>query len=273
MLSPADLLTAFTLGLLGSGHCVAMCGGIAGALSMRAGGRPGASAAGASIAVPLYSVGRVGSYALLGTLAGALGAVATELIPAALATLRILAGVLLVAMGLYLAGLWNGLMALERLGSGLFGRLQPLAARTRGPLEPLALGMVRCLLPCGLVYGTLAWTLTHADPFRGALLMTAFGLGTLPAVVLAGFAGMPLGRALRHPLVRRGAGGLLVAFGLWTLVMAGGHAGHDRPASPTDHADHAAMSLMQRTDPHVGDALPGAPRNVTQKQGGLPKCS
>ncbi|MDZ7826533.1 MAG: sulfite exporter TauE/SafE family protein [Gammaproteobacteria bacterium] len=182
-----------------------MCGGIAGALSMRAGSRPGASAASAGLAVPLYSVGRIGSYALLGTLAGALGAVATELIPAALATLRILAGVLLVAMGLYLAGSRNGLMALDVRG-GLFGHLQPLAARTRGPLEPLALGMVLGLLPCGLV---VRHPRLDPDPRGSAPGCGADGRlrSRHPARRGArGFAGMPPGRALRHSLVRRGAG-------------------------------------------------------------------
>ena len=227
--APAELLTAFMLGLLGSGHCIAMCGGIAGALAMRAGGSSGATMSSAAIATPLYSIGRIGSYALLGAAAGLMGALATELIPAALTLLRTIAGVLLVLMGVYLAGLWNGLLVIERAGAGLFGRLRPLAAGVRGPLEPLALGAVWGLLPCGLVYGALAWSLTHADPLQGAVLMASFGLGTLPAVLLAGFAGLPLGRALRHPLLRRGAGALLVGFGLWTLAMAGGHGSGHQP--------------------------------------------
>jgi sulfite exporter TauE/SafE len=246
-----DLLTAFTLGLLGSGHCFAMCGGIAGALSMRAAGHGGATLRSAAVAMPLYSIGRIGSYALLGATAGAIGSVATELIPSALAVLRTLAGVLLVLMGIYLAGLWNGLRALERVGGTLFARVRPLAAGLDGPLEPLALGAVWGLLPCGLVYGALAWTLAHASMVQGAMLMTAFGLGTLPAVLIAGFASLPLGRALRQPLVRRGAGALLVAFGLWTLAFSG-------PASSGgEHGSHgsaAAASETRVTVPHGSHA-------------------
>ncbi|HSG90679.1 MAG TPA: sulfite exporter TauE/SafE family protein [Pseudomonadales bacterium] len=243
---PADLLAAFMIGLLGSGHCFAMCGGIAGALAMRAAGHGGATLGGAALAMPLYSVGRIGAYALLGATAGAIGSLATELIPAALAVLRTLAGVLLVLMGIYLAGLWNGLRGLERLGGRLFARLRPLAAGASGPLEPLALGAVWGLLPCGLVYGALAWTLAHASIVQGGLLMTAFGLGTLPAVLVAGLAGLPLGRALGHPLVRRGAGALLVVFGLWTLAFSGAaqaaHGHGDAESSPRDGANRTMTS-------------------------------
>lgn len=264
--APAELLTAFMLGLLGSGHCIAMCGGIAGALAMRAGGGHGATVSSAAIATPLYSVGRIGSYALLGAAAGLLGAVATELIPAMLVLLRTIAGVLLVLMGVYLAGLWNGLLVIERAGAGLFGRLRPLAAGVRGPLEPLALGAVWGLLPCGLVYGALAWSLTHADPLQGAVLMASFGLGTLPAVLLAGFAGLPLGRALRHPLLRRGAGALLVAFGLWTLAMAGGHGDshqHGQETGPQDH-QHGQVDQVRRDSRGAG---PGAIIDERQRRG------
>lgn len=249
--APAELLTAFMIGLLGSGHCIAMCGGIAGALAMRAGGNSGATLASAAIATPLYSLGRIGSYALLGAVAGTLGAVATELIPATLLLLRTLAGVLLVLMGVYLAGLWNGLLVIERAGAGLFGRLRPLAAGVRGPLEPLALGAVWGLLPCGLVYGALAWSLTHADPLKGAVLMFCFGLGTLPAVLIAGFAGLPLGRALRRPLLRRSAGALLVAFGIWTLAMAGGHGGHNSSQNG-GHGGHDSGHEVHGSEQHGG---------------------
>lgn len=243
-----ELLTAFLLGLLGSGHCFAMCGGIAGALSMRAGGQAGATTRSAALTMPLYSVGRIGSYALLGAIAGTLGAVATQIVPDVLGLLRVLAGALLILMGIYLAGLWNGLRGLERLGGQLFARLRPVLAGTRGPLEPLALGALWGLLPCGLVYGALAWTLTVAGPVQGALLMAAFGLGTLPAVLVAGFAGLPLGRALRRPGVRRVAGALLVGFGFWTLAFgpppgAAPRAGQDGQPGMHMHGratDHAA---------------------------------
>jgi sulfite exporter TauE/SafE len=241
----ADLLTAFSLGLLGSGHCIAMCGGISGALSMRA-GAAGARGQDAVLAVPLYSAGRIGSYAVLGAVAGGIGGAATALIPELLGTLRLVAGGLLVAMGLYLAGLWNGLVRLERLGAGLFARVSPLRRHLAGPLEPLGLGLLWGLLPCGLVYSTLAFAMTHASALQGAAVMTAFGLGTLPAVVGAGFAAVPLGRALRRPLVRRAAGALVIAFGLWTLAFPGPavggaqHSHHAQAGSPVGAApDHA----------------------------------
>jgi sulfite exporter TauE/SafE len=246
-----QLLTLFGIGLLGSGHCLAMCGGIASAFSLRASTQGGSAVAAAGL-VPLYSVGRIGSYALLGAVAGALGAVAVEIVPQLLATLRIVAGGLLVLMGIYLAGLWNGLQSLERLGSALFRIVRPLQTHAHGALEPLVLGMVWGLLPCGLVYSALAYSITAADPLQAALLMAAFGLGTLPAVLGGGLMAVPLARTLRLPGVRRIAGAVVVGLGIWTLAHA--HAGHSTQGAPgavhPHHAEHGAM--QHDAMPHAG---------------------
>jgi sulfite exporter TauE/SafE len=219
---PDSIVTALTLGLLGTGHCLAMCGGIAGALGMRgnATSTPGLAAQSAS-ALPLQAAGRLSSYAALGALAGGVGAVAADLVPAAALLLRALAGALLVAMGLYLAGLWRGLLHLERFGSGLFAAGRLLAARVEGPAEPLAFGMAWGLLPCGLVYTTLAWSLSAGSAPGGALLMLAFGLGTLPATTGAALLAAPLGELLLAPATRRAAGAAVIAFGFWTLLSGG----------------------------------------------------
>jgi sulfite exporter TauE/SafE len=246
----AELLTLFGIGLLGSGHCLAMCGGIASALSLRAGAAGGGTLRAASL-VPLYSVGRIGSYALLGAAGGALGAAATDLVPQGLMVLRTVAGVLLVLMGVYLAGLWNGLRALERVGGRLFRAVRPLQGQVQGPAEPLVLGMIWGLLPCGLVYSALAYALTAADPLRAAALMAAFGAGTLPAVVGGGLAALPLGRALADRRVRAVAGALVAAFGLWTLVQAAGHGGgghhggHGAGAAPMTSAAPPQASVLE----------------------------
>lgn len=215
------LLTAFTLGLLGSGHCIAMCGGISAALGMRACAAPAGPGAPA-VALPLHAFGRLASYGALGALAGGVGAVATELVPIASVALRAVAGSLLVAMGLYVAGLWRGLVALERLGRGLFAGVRDLAGSVSGPAGPLALGLAWGLLPCGLVYSTLAWSLAAGGSAAGgALLMIAFGAGTLPAVSGAALLGAPLGNVLRDHRTRRLAGAAVIAFGFWTLLSGG----------------------------------------------------
>lgn len=225
-----DIAAALLLGLLGSTHCVGMCGGISAALAFAL---PRTSAAlRRHLLLGLYSCGRVTSYAAMGAMTGALSGLLSAEHSAALAWIRIAAGALLVLMGLYLAGWSQALALLERAGHGVWRHVQVRAARLL-PIDsaPKALlaGAAWGWLPCGLVYSTLAWTASSASAPRGALLMLAFGVGTMPAVIASGV----LAAQLRALLQRRGlrivAGLLVIAFGIWTMavvLLAGGHAEH-----------------------------------------------
>ncbi len=226
----SDLAAALLLGLLGSTHCVGMCGGISAALAFAL--PRNRSALRRHLLLGLYSCGRVSSYAAMGAMAGALsGTLAGEHI-AVLAWMRVVAGALLVLMGMYLAGWSQALALLERAGHGVWRHVQTHAVRLL-PIDsaPKALlaGAAWGWLPCGLVYSTLAWTASSASAPRGALLMLAFGIGTMPAVIASGV----LAAQLRALLQRRGlriiAGLLVIAFGVWTMtvvLLAGGHVQH-----------------------------------------------
>lgn len=225
----SSLASAFILGLLGSGHCVGMCGGLMGAFAL--GAAPGRRS---RLALLLgYNVGRVVSYGVAGTLLGGVGWALTQALGQW--PLRLLAGGLLVVMGLYLAGWWQGLLTLERLGQGLWVRIRPLA----GTLLPVAslraavmLGMLWGWLPCGLVYSTLLWAASQGQAGHAGVLMLAFGLGTCPLLLLTGLAGARGQRWLRRRGIRQAAGSLLIAFGLWTCIAVvyhkalGPHHGH-----------------------------------------------
>ncbi len=242
-------LTAFSIGLLGSGHCLAMCGGIMAALSMRSvtAGSRDASVQGSALfgQLLLYSAGRLISYAALGMALGLLGAVLVTAIEPARVVLRGLAGGLLIAMGLYLAGLWHGILVLERLGHRLWQRIGPGLSHGQG--STLLLGMSWGLLPCGLVYGTLVWAASAADPLRAGWLMLAFGLGTLPAVVAGSWFSAAMLAPLRRRELRLGAGLLVVAFGVWTLIGGGvwqhGNGGHDHHGSHAESLNQTTGSL------------------------------
>jgi len=228
---------AILLGLFGAGHCIAMCGGIMTAVGLRAAPAGGGMSRARPLAqTALYSAGRVGSYMALGAAVGAVGAALTEMLADALMLLRTVAGLLLIAMGAYVAGfgagLWRGLAALEAIGGGPWRTVLQLRARVPHALEPLVLGVAWGLLPCGLVYGALAWTAATADPLRAALLMLGFGMGTLPAVAGGTLFAGALRPWLARPGVRRIAGGLIAALGLWTLASAQLH------AMPAQHAHH-----------------------------------
>jgi len=223
--SAEQLAAAATVGLLGGVHCVGMCSGFAAAMTLGMG--PGTAAFGARELALLgaYNAGRVLSYTLAGALAGALGMAAADLVPVhAVRTAMALAAALLVmALGLHLAGWWRATRHLERLGAGLWRRLRPRMARllpVSGLRAALLLGLLWGGVPCGLVYTVLAWALASADPVAGAGLMAAFGLGTLPNLMALGVAGAWVRRATARPLVRRLAGLLVLGWGAWMAAAA-----------------------------------------------------
>ncbi|WP_060479553.1 MULTISPECIES: sulfite exporter TauE/SafE family protein [Pseudomonas] len=207
--------SALILGLLGGGHCLGMCGGLMGALTLAI---PPEQRGRRLRLLVAYNLGRVVSYACAGLLLGLAGwAVASS--PAAMA-LRVVAALLLIAMGLYLAGWWNGLTRIEALGRGLWRVIQPAACRLM-PVsslpQALLLGALWGWLPCGLVYSTLLWAASQGSAGYSAALMLAFGLGTWPILLATGLAAQRVNAMLRRRSVRVAGGLLVILFGLWTL--------------------------------------------------------
>ena len=212
-----SFLALLMAGLLGGGHCLGMCGGIVAALS--AGGQGRAP-------WPLllgYNTGRVASYTLVGALLGAAGALLLE--HAAFTSVRValfvVANLVIVLMGLYIAG-WSGWTArIERLGIPLWRRLQPLARKlipVRSPQQALLVGALWGWLPCGLVYSASLSALASGSASGGALAMLAFGAGTLPNLLLMGWFATRLQVWLQKPWLRRVAGLAVVASGAWPLA-------------------------------------------------------
>jgi sulfite exporter TauE/SafE len=229
----APLLAAFTLGLISSAHCIGMCGGIMGALTMAI----PAEARHRRLRLLLsYNFGRIASYTLMGALVGLL---ASGLGHWSAATgLRIVAGVLLITMGLYLADWWRGLVYLERGGRYLWAYLQPLGKGllpVRNAPQALLLGMVWGWLPCGLVYSALAYAMVQAHPAWAAAIMLAFGLGTLPAVLATGLLAQQLTAILQRRQIRTVFALLIMVFGVWTLMSGSVHHQHHHTSpSPAD---------------------------------------
>lgn len=216
MLELAPLLvSAVILGLLGGGHCLGMCGGLMGALTLAI---PAEQRSRRFRLLLAYNLGRILSYACAGLLIGMAGwAVANS--PAVM-VLRVIAALLLIAMGLYLAGWWSGLTRIEALGRGLWRHIQPFASRLM-PVSSLPrallLGALWGWLPCGLVYSTLLWAASQGNALDSGLLMLAFGLGTWPVLLATGMAAERLTAILRKRNVRIAGGLLVIVFGLWTL--------------------------------------------------------
>ena len=216
-----SLASAFLVGLLGGGHCAGMCGGIVGAVSLSLpGSRP---RIGFLLA---YNLGRIASYGAAGLLAGAIGA-SSFFLDHVLPVERILyalASVMLILLGLYLAGIWRGVVVLETVGGKLWRQVQPWSKRflpVRTLPQALALGSIWGWLPCGLVYSVVVAALATGSPWHGAALMLAFGLGTLPALLAMGMAAVRMRAVLQHVWVRRLSGLVVIGFGLlglWRLA-------------------------------------------------------
>lgn len=237
-------LTALALGLLGGGHCIGMCGGLMGALTMAI---PAEQRKGWPLWRILlgYNTGRIASYSLAGVLLGSLGWLVQDLGLGML--LRTLAGLLMIAMGLYLANWWAGLTRIEQLGRGLWRHIEPRARKllpVKSPGQALALGALWGWLPCGLVYSTLIWASSHGDAGVSAGLMLTFGLGTLPTLMATGLAAQKMLGWLRKRQVRISAALLVILFGLWTLpgphqAWLMNHGSHQsQPADATGHQQH-----------------------------------
>jgi sulfite exporter TauE/SafE len=170
-----------------------------------------------------YNAGRILSYALAGAIVGALGAASLGLdgqMPVRF-VLYLLANLMLIALGLYLLGVTRALAFTERAGQLLWQRLQPLTRRflpARSVAQAFPLGMLWGWLPCGLVYSALATALSSGSATRGGLCMLAFGLGTLPNLLLAGIVLARLNEFVRRPVVRMASGLLVLGFGLYGML-------------------------------------------------------
>lgn len=214
-----DIFAAFFVGLFGSAHCLLMCGGMAGALQIM---MPQSPARRAWLQLML-GLGRVSSYALTGALFGGIGAAvigSSGLLPQ---WLQLFAGLMLLAMALYISRLWFGLLMLERAGQRLWRLVQPVSRRLL-PLDSspkaFAYGLCWGYLPCGLVYSALSWSLGSGSAVNGALWMALFGLGTLPAVMLAGQAADRLRQLQQQRWIRYTLAALLGAYALQTIYLA-----------------------------------------------------
>lgn len=223
-----SLYAAFLAGLLGGGHCAGMCGGIVTALSLQT--DVGKDRRPVWPMLMTYNLSRVASYTMLGVVAGALGnaLLLFELIVPIGKALYAFASFMLIALGLYLAGWWFGLRHIERLGGRFWTLMQPRLARLlpiRSLRQAIAAGLLWGLLPCGLVYSALTLALASANPLTGGALMLAFGIGTLPNLLVFGALAARFKILLQRAAVRVLAGTgvmLLGVFQLSRLVMGAG---------------------------------------------------
>ncbi len=216
MIDPLYSLALVT-GLLGTGHCVGMCGPVVVALSISGEGRQSGP-----LFHVLYNAGRLATYTLIGLLVGWLGSAIAYTDAFRLVSRVILVGsdLLIILLGLGSAGLFArfNVMRLE-----FAGPVQAMSQAVRGlrSLPPafaaFPLGLLFGFLPCGFLYAVAITAAQSADAAKGALTMLAFGLGTAPALLAVGGAAQWLGKKARTWMIR-GAGVMVVLMGLTNLA-------------------------------------------------------
>lgn len=231
---------AFALALLGAVHCVGMCGGFVGAIQFNR--PPGISAAQMSAG---YHAGRLTSYAAGGALLGVIGGslYASEVRPIQVALLGF-GSVALLAIGISMFGRSKLLKRLEPMGLAVWRVMAPIARHVVPPRRPLhawIAGIAWGWIPCGMVYAALPLALTAGGPINGALVMLAFGIGTLPGLLAVDVGAARLAAigpsadshawaSAFRSRVRPIAGGVIVVFGLAGLAHAATVAGVSHPA-------------------------------------------
>ena len=233
-LNPEPLLAAFLVGLLGGTHCFGMCGGIVGALSSGLSLQLQTSRWRLVAAQLAYNGGRISSYVFAGVLLGLFGQQLGEAgLLQGFPLGRMIGGVVMILFGIYLAGWWQSLLWLEKAGAHLWKYIEPFGRRyipVRSAAQAFLLGLVWGWLPCGMVYAVLALALASGSGAEGGLLMLAFGLGTLPALLSIGLAYNTLNRFIRDPRIRLLAGVMVIVMGiLMLLANPSGHGHHSHP--------------------------------------------
>ena len=244
-------LTALTTGFLGSLHCLGMCGGVSGTIAIGAASprRSGPEQAVLSIAISVASIGRspqalsapqtnvlafnagrIGSYMIAGAMAGSIGGVIgqgwvlSETMTAR-TVLFIFANLMIIATGLYVMCLPQLLAPLERAGGHLWQHASPLI-KLLLPMNTVPraalFGMLWGWIPCGMVYAILLSAMSAGSAVTGMLTMLAFGVGTLPAMIAAGWAAGSIRQWTRDSRVRMAAGAAIVAMGLFGFARADG---------------------------------------------------
>jgi len=216
---PSALMLMFSMGFMGSLHCIGMCGGLVSAVSMS---RPHIWWSGLLV----YQFGRVTTYAALGLLVGLSGAALSvyggDLLQRLLA---LFAGLLMILFALNLGGwLPDPLRRMAAWGSrktglALLARNVANGARAGGWYT---LGLANGLLPCGLVYAALSLALAAGDSRLAVLMMASFGLGTIPAMMAVPSLLRGMTPALRSTAMRTAAV-MMIVLGLMTIFRSAMH--------------------------------------------------
>ncbi len=250
------LFTAFFVGLLGSGHCFGMCGGLAAGLGTlpvaddtTAKTKPRATSA------FLFNFGRIISYTVLGLIsAWILASLGHTLnIPKWSMALRLVTALMIFLIGVQFLFNWQTLAGIERLGAKVWKFVLPLAVKASslpGGTGRLLLGLCWGLLPCGLVYSVLLTASAAGSPVSGGAVMLAFGVGTLPSMLGMSLAAPALAALLNDKWTKKLMGAALILLAVLSVslmvVKMQGQGGHKHHSSTGAGNENVSLTFLTK---------------------------
>ena len=241
-----SLVSAFIVGLFSTLHCIGMCGGIIGALTFSLPPEIRNDRWRLFPYISAYNLGRISSYTLVGAIVGGLGDNLFNFISPDYGHLILqgIAAIIMVGIGLYLAGWFPRFTEIEKLGQPLWRRLEPVGQKllpVQTPSHAFLFGLIWGWLPCGLVYSALLWSASTGSATHGALFMLAFGAGTLPTVMTAGIVTGWLIRLTRLPHLKAVVGLSIIALALASLFINLQHTGS---MEHNEHGSHQHETMV-----------------------------
>lgn len=207
-----DYTLAFIAGVLGSGHCLGMCGALVSGYFMNSGGHK------SILPYFAYQLTRITIYVLIGFLAASLGVVLVSggMIGKFQSILQMVIGSIVIILALGILGLipWQGSVKLLPMNLLRKGYAQ---ARTKGPIVgAMIAGFLNGLMPCPLTFAMYVEATSATSVVEGGALMLAFGAGTLPTMLFISFAFAKMGAAVRGVMLKSAAV-IMIFMGLNTI--------------------------------------------------------
>jgi len=219
------MTVAFLIGLFSAFHCIGMCSGLVGAMTMSLAPNIRKNTSHLGLYTLTYNLGRLSSYATAGFLVGWFGQTIRDVLmpDEGIAIARLIASILIIAMGFYIAGWFPQFSKIEKIGAPLWRYLQPFGQKllpVKNLWQAFLFGAVWGWLPCGLVYYVLLIAPANDGAGSSALFMLLFGLGTLLPMMASGFLTGRLAPLRQSQKIRIFSGIVLIIMGLISLWLA-----------------------------------------------------
>lgn len=213
-----SLITAFSIGITNSFHCLGMCGGIVTILSLSLSDENKKHILKYQI---FYSIGRILGYAFINIIIFFIGLIIVKFIGIKNNNLlKLISGLILVIIGLHSLIRLNFFKTVESLTWKIWSFFYPkikIFFPVKNILQAIFLGFIWAHIPCGLIYSVSIWAASSGILIKSLLLTILFGIGTLPVMLGAVFFSIKLKDLLRTNIFKNIINLLIICFGLFTI--------------------------------------------------------